>query len=118
MKHFLISAAIFLLIRCFVCVNGAAVRRRVRDLSAAAEALEDMTRKAARDFEKRWRNERGSISVSVHECELERVDEAVCDLISAAEAGDAAAYEKARRRLMTALAELAEGENADLYGLF
>ena len=115
MKHFVISALVFALVLAFVCANGALVRRKAGELLEKARSLAP---DGAAEFERTWLAERRFFSVSVHECELERVDEAACDAVSAAENGDENAFFTAKRRLTAALGSLAGGELWNTDGIF
>ena len=115
MKHFLIASAVLAFVLCLVCVNCALVRRAARGLLDEAHAL---CEENAAEFEKDWKKARKLFSLSAHECELERVDEASCDAVSAAEQNDAGAFAAAKRRLEAALEELLDYEDASFYGVF
>ena len=121
MKHFIISLVIFALAVSFAALSGAYVRRTAGGLLELAETLDAGSNDLARDagiFAKEWKNAHGKLSITVHECELERICEAVSDLQSAAERGDRNAFAKALRRIKAALEELAENEKTDILNIF
>ena len=121
MKHFIISLLLLSFVAALVLVNGAYVRYTARGLLEQAKALDadspDLV-SIAGSFAKEWKNAHGKLGITVHECELERICEAVSDLQSAAERGDRDSFAKAKRRIAAALEELAESENADILNIF
>ena len=122
MKRFVISAALLALTVALVCVNALFVRSSAEELialtgSLSAEGKKEME-EGARVLAEKWRSLHDRLSISLHECELERVCEAVCDLLSAAENGDKAAFIAAKNRLAAALGELADGERRGFFNVF
>ena len=69
-------------------------------------------------IEKEWKNARKRFALSVRECMLERVDGAACDAASAASAGDETAFITAKRRLVAALENIADGGLWDFLSVF
>ena len=65
-----------------------------------------------------WSEKRPSLSLSIHEDELDRIDEAAADLYGAAQSGDFETYCAARERLMAFLPTLADGEKPSFRRVF
>lgn len=121
MKHFLISASLLALTVALVFVNARFVRSSASDLLALTSSLsaeDGRMEESARDLAEKWYSLHDRLSVSLHDCELERVCDAVCDLLSAAETGDKAAFVRAKNRISAALGELADGEKWGFFNVF
>ena len=115
MKRFLISVLLLAAILALVYVSGARNKRRAEIL---CEAAREMTPQNAAEFEKEWKNARKRFALSVRESMLERVDGAACDAASAASVGDETAFITAKRRLVAALENIADGGLWDFLSVF
>ena len=121
MKHFIAALAVLALTFCAVTANGIYVRRATEKLCAEAEKLleanADQTEKALA-FEREWESVHGMLSISIHECRLERVCDAVAELKGAAFSDDREGYTEAAHRLAAVLSELADGEKCGFFNIF
>ena len=121
MKHFVISLSLLALTFALVCANAFFVRTAADELIALAQSLSaeyGRMEESARVFAEKWYSLHDRLSISLHDCELERVCDAVCDLLSAAENGDNAAFITAKNRVSAALYELADGERQGFFNVF
>lgn len=117
MKHTVIAGVLFALLLAAVVINGIFVRGVTDELCLLLGELPETERvfsasgkDGAFAFASLWRERRSSLSYSIHEDELDRIDDAVAGLCGAAESGDYENYCAARERLLTFLPSLANGE--------
>lgn len=125
MKHTIIAGSLLVLILLVVVMNAAFVRgvtdelyTRLSALPVSKDSFEASGGDEVRSFYALWSEKRASLSLSIHEDELDRIDEAAADLYGAAQSGDFKSYCAARERLMSFLPTLADGEKPSLRRVF
>ena len=106
MKHTIIAGMLLILILLVVVMN------------ATFGGFEASGGDDVKSFYALWSEKRPSLSLSIHEDELDRIDEAAADLYGAAQSGDFETYCAARERLMAFLPTLADGEKPSFRRVF
>lgn len=121
MKHTIIAGMLLILILLVVVMNATFVRSvtdelytRLNELPVSKGGFEA----SGGDVYALWSEKRPSLSLSIHEDELDRIDEAAADLYGAAQSGDFETYCAARERLMAFLPTLADGEKPSFRRVF
>ena len=125
MKHTIIAGMLLILILLVVVMNATFVRSvtdelytRLNELPVSKGGFEASGGDDVKSFYALWSEKRPSLSLSIHEDELDRIDEAAADLYGAAQSGDFETYCAARERLMAFLPTLADGENPSFRRVF
>ena len=116
---------LLILILLVVVMNATFVRSvtdelytRLNELPVSKGGFEASGGDDVKSFYALWSEKRPSLSLSIHEDELDRIDEAAADLYGAAQSGDFETYCAARERLMAFLPTLADGEKPSFRRVF
>lgn len=125
MKHTIIAGCLLILILLIVVMNAVFVRgvtdelyAQLKELPTSRSAFDTDGSDYAESFFALWNEKRGSLSLSIHEDELDRIDDAAAELCGAAKSGDFETYCAARERLFTFVPTLADGEKPTFRTLF
>lgn len=125
MKHTVIASCLLFFILLLVVVNAIFVRdvtdelyNVLQQLPSSRSTFDLEGSSHAENFYSLWAEKRGSLSLSIHEDELDRIDEAAAELYGAAQSGDFETYCAARERLFTFIPTLADGEKPTLKTIF
>lgn len=125
MKHTIIAGILLIFLLLVVVTNATFVRSvtdelysRLNTLPVSKDTFETSGGDDVKSFYALWSQKRPSLSLSIHEDELDRIDEAAADLYGAAQSGDFEAYCAARERLMAFLPTLADGEKPSFRRIF
>lgn len=125
MKHTIIAGCLLILVLLAVVINAAFVRDitdelyiMLQELPVSKPDFEENGGDGVKSFYMLWSEKRPSLSISVNEDELDRIDEATAELYGAAQSGDFTTYCAARERLMAFIPTLADGEKATFLKIF
>ncbi len=125
MKHTVIAFFLLILIIALVIFNSYSVTRITNELCDSLFALPDSEdgfekegASLVREFTSLWSQSRPTLSLTVNEDELDRIDEAAAEMLGGAESGEFTTYSAARQRLMLFVPSLSKGEQITAENLF
>ncbi len=125
MKHTIIAGCLLIIVLLVVVINAAFVRditdelyTMLQGLPVSKSGFEENGGDGVKSFYMLWSEKRASLSISINEDELDRIDEAAAEMYGAAQSGDFTTYCAARERLLAFIPTLADGEKATFLKIF
>lgn len=117
MKAFIFSAILFLILIIIISANSLYIRSVCQELSESLSFCSAEDEASATEFLETWKRRRFFLSFSVHEDQLERMDDLSEGLKSAVASNDGAEFKKHVSLIKELIDELQSNEELSLQGI-